>query len=108
MGGSREASLRELLARLIDSSKAFVQAELALVRKTMAAWAGAIKIGAALITLAIVLVNAAVIVLIAALGMALAGWLGMVGGLAAAGAIALLSAGVLIWLAIRCFKQVTR
>lgn len=103
MGGRQDVSLRELLARLIDSAKAFAQAEIALVRATAAAWAGAVKIGAALIAVALVLALSGAIVLLAAFGVALGHWLGLAGGLAVAAVIALLIAGLLLWLAARRF-----
>ncbi|WP_293972675.1 phage holin family protein [Sphingomonas sp.] len=108
MGASHEASLRELLARLIEAGRAFAQAEIALVRKTVAAWAGAAKIGAALIIVALILANAAVIVLVAALGMALARWIGPAGGLAVAALIALIVAGLLGWLAAKRFSEMLK
>jgi uncharacterized membrane protein len=101
--GTPEASFRELLSRLIDSAKAFAQAEVALVKKTAAAWAGAAAIGAGLVLVALILVIAAVIVLVAALGMTLAIWVGTPGGLAIAAVIALVLAGLLGWLAYRRF-----
>lgn len=101
MRGTDEASLRELVARLIDSTKAFVQAEVALVRRTFTVWAGAAKAAAILFVIALILVNAAVIVLLAALGMALATWLGTAGGLAVAALIGLAAAGLLGWIGAR-------
>ncbi len=108
MRGNNEASLRELIARLVDSAKAFAQAEIALVRKTVSAWAGAAAIGAALTVTALLLVGAAIVVLVAALGMTLAMWIGVPGGLAVAGLIALASAGLLAWLAVRRFTTMVK
>ncbi len=108
MGGNNEASLRELLARLIDSGKAFIEAEIALVRGAVRAWAGAAKIIAALTLVAFALVNAALVVLLVALGMALAKWLGMAGGLAVAALIALLVAGLLGRMAVLRLKSLVR
>lgn len=105
MGGNNEASLRELLVRLIGSAKAFVEAEVALVRDTVRAWAGAAKMIAALAVMAFALVNAALVVMLVALGMALAKWLGMAGGLALAALIALLVAGLLGRLAVLRLKM---
>ena len=100
--------MRDLAARLIESGKAWAQAEITLVRMTALRWAEAAKIGAVLVVLALILVNAAVIVLVAALGMALAAWLGTAGGLAVAAILALLLAGLLGWLAVRRFMRAAR
>jgi hypothetical protein len=108
VGGNNEASLRELLARLIGSAKAFVEAEVALVRGTVRAWAGAAKMIAAFTVIAFALVNAALVVLLVALGMALATWLGMAGGLAVAALIALLVAGLLGRIAVLRLKALAR
>jgi high-affinity K+ transport system ATPase subunit B len=108
VGGSNEASLRDLIARLIQSGKAFVEAEIALVLGAVRAWAGAAMIIAALALVAFILVNAAIVVLLAALGMALATWLGMAGGLAVAALIALLVAGLLCWIAFLRVKALVR
>ncbi len=102
-GGDQGESLRDLIARLIDSGKAYLRAELQLVRKTVklrlieARTLAVFGIGAA------VLAQAGVVALVAALGLALAPLLGPAGGLAAAGGLALLVAGVLGWLAVRHF-----
>lgn len=108
MRGTHEPSLGELVGRLIDSGKAFVQAEIAVVRRTFAIWSGAAKVSAVFMVAAMLLINAAVIVLVAAFGMALAKWLGVAGGLAAAAFVVLLIAGLLVWLAIRRLASVAK
>ena len=102
-GDQGDLSLRDLIARLIDSAKAYLRAEVALIKKTVEVRLGQAKPAAAFAIGAILLVQAAVVILLAALGMALATWLGAAGGLAAAGLIALSVAGLLVWLAIRKF-----
>lgn len=96
-----EESLRELVARLIDSGKAYAQAEVALVKTTVSVRAAQAKPAAIFGVIAILLVQAALTVLVAALGMALAQWLTPAGGLAAGAVIALLIAGLLGWMAAR-------
>lgn len=96
-------SLRDLIARLIDSAKAYVRAEIALVKKTVEVRLDQVKPAAAFVIGAIMLTQATLVILLAALGMALATWLGTAGGLAVAGLIGLLIAGLLVWLAIGRF-----
>jgi protein-S-isoprenylcysteine O-methyltransferase Ste14 len=96
-------SLRDLIARLIDSGKAYLRAEVTLVRKTVEVRLEQAKPAAAFAIGAVLLVQAALVVLLAALGLALGTWLGPAGGLAVAGLFALALAGLLIWLAARRF-----
>jgi asparagine N-glycosylation enzyme membrane subunit Stt3 len=103
VGDHGELSLRDLIARLIDSAKAYVRAEVALVKKTVEVRLDQAKPAAAFAIGAVMLVQAALVILLAALGMGLATWLGTAGGLAAAGLIGLLIAGLLIRLAISRF-----
>ncbi|NIJ06838.1 small-conductance mechanosensitive channel [Sphingomonas vulcanisoli] len=98
--GGKEESVRELIARLIDETKAYVKAEIGVVKSTALAWVDRAKIAVPLIVTAILLVQAALIVLIAAFGMALAAWLGVAGGLAVAAVIVLLIAGVCVGIAV--------
>ena len=94
--GDQGDTLRELIARLIDSGKAYLRAELLLVRTTIKVRLIEAKYVAVFAVAAGLLGLAGVIVLVAALGLALARWLGPAGGLAAAGLIALLAAGLLM------------
>lgn len=96
-----QESLRDLIARLIDSGKAYARAEVALVRQTFVTRIGQIKPAIALAVPAIFIVQAALTVLLVALGFVLARWLGPAGGMALAAVIGLGIAGLLIWLAIR-------
>lgn len=91
--------MRELIARLIDAVRAFAQAEIALVKATAAAWAGAAKVAGVFIAIALLLANAAIIVLLAAFGMTIAIWLGPAAGLAIAAVIGLVLAALFGWLA---------
>lgn len=93
-------SLRDLIARLIDNTKAYMKAEVDLVRTTVKVKLIEARFAAAFVVVALCLVNAATIVLVAALGMALARWLGPAGGLAVAAVLALVIAGVLVKLAV--------
>lgn len=93
--------MRELLARLIDNVRAVALAEIALVKATASAWAGAAKVAALLAVVALLLALAAIIVLLAAFGMTLAIWIGPAAGLALAGLAALALAGLFGWLAAR-------
>ena len=96
-----EESLRELVARLIDSAKAYLTAEVTLVKTMVSVRVARAKPAAIYGVIAILLVQAALTVLIAALGMLLATWLTPAGGLAMGAVIALLIAGLLGWLAAR-------
>ena len=104
-GGEQEISLRDLIARLIDSGKAYAKAELLVVRKTAKLRLVEAKWVAAFAGTAAVLALAGVIVLLAALGLALARWLGPAGGMAAAGLTALIVAAVLVKYAIDHFMD---
>ena len=97
--GGKEESVRELIARLIDETKAYVKAEIAVVKATALAWIGRAKVAVPLIAVAILLLQAALTVLVAALGLALATWLGTAGGLAVAAVIVLLIAGICVGVA---------
>lgn len=103
VGEQGEYSLRDLIARLIDSAKAYLRAEVTLIKKTVEVRLDQAKPAAVFAIAAVMLVQAALIVLLAALGMGLAIWLGTAGGLAVAGLIGLLVSGLLVWLAISRF-----
>ena len=100
-GGGQEESLRDLVARVIDNTKAYLRAEANLLKQTASLWATRAIPAAVLIVIAILLTQAALTVLIAALGWALASWLGVPAGLALAAVITLALAGLLVWLAVR-------
>ncbi|WP_174273183.1 phage holin family protein [Sphingomonas bacterium] len=107
--GSREdQSLRALIARLIDETKAYAKAEIGVVKATAMAWVSPAKIAVPLIVVAILLLQAALTVLVAALGMTLAVWLGTAGGLAVGAVIVLAIAGLLAWIAISRFSKAPR
>jgi hypothetical protein len=99
--GDQGESLRDLIARLIDSAKAYAKAEIMLVKKTVKVIVSQAVPTAALAGAAFLLAQAALVVLVAALGVALATFLGLAGGLAVAGILALLLAGLLGWLALK-------
>ena len=105
--GDQGESLRELIARLIESGQAYVRAEVALVQKTIAVRLEQAKPAAAFAIGALLLALAGLIVLLAALGLAIGAWIGAAGGLAVAGLLALLAAGLLVWLAIGRFTDIT-
>ena len=100
MGGETD-SIGALVTRLIANGKAFARAEIALAKCTALHWFDRAKIALVLLVVALVLVLSAVTVLLAALGMALAIWLGVAGGLAAGGVIGLAVAGILTVIAVR-------
>ena len=100
------ASLRELLARLIEDGKAWATAEIAVVKATATAWITPAKIAVPLVIGAVFLVQAALTVLVIALGAALAAWIGVAGGLAVAALIVLLIAGGMVGIAITRFGKV--
>jgi hypothetical protein len=92
--------LRALVSMLIEDGKKWVAAEIVVFNATAHALIKVSKVAAPLAIVAIMLVQAALTVLVAALGMALARWLGVAGGLAAGACVALLSIGGLIAAAI--------
>jgi len=108
MDGGETESLRDLAARVIDNGKAYLRAELTLVRQTMATKAALIGPAVAMIVAAILLVQAALTVLAASLGFLLARWLGLAGGLGVAALIVLAVAGLLVWVAIHRIKSIPK
>ncbi len=99
LGGGQE-SVRELIARLIDETKAYVKAEVTVVKATTFAYLRRAQVAVPLIIVAVLLLQAALTVLVAALGLALAHWLGAAGGLAVAAVIVLVIAGICVSIAI--------
>jgi len=106
--GETQESLRDLAARLIDNGKAYAQAELTLVKLTVADKAAKVAPAAGFLVVAIILVQAAVTVLAAALGLFLGRWLGLPGGFAIAAFLVLLVAALLAWLALQRIKGITK
>ena len=102
------APLRELAARLIDNGKAYVRAELNLVKTTVSTKAGQAGPAVGMIVVAIVLIQAAVTVLAAALGLLLARWLGLPGGFAVAALLVLVVAALLVWVAVARIKGIAK
>ena len=101
MGGDSGESIGALVARLIESAKIYVRAEITLVKRTVLGWIGRAKPALVFLVVALVLVLSSVTIALAALGMALAHWLGIPGGLAVAALIGLGIAGTLAALAVR-------
>lgn len=95
-----ERSLRELIAGSIDSAKAYVRAEVTLVKQTATTMVERVRPAAIFIVIAVFLLQAGLTILVAALGMTAAIWLGPAGGLAVGGVVALVIAGLLAWLAL--------
>lgn len=106
--GEEPESLRELAARVIDNSKAYVRAEITLAKQTAVTKASQAAMPAVLVVAGIVLVQAAITILAAALGLLLAHWLGPAGGLAVAALIVLALAGLLVWIAVNQIKRIAR
>ena len=106
--GEQPASLRELAARVIDNGKAYIRAEVTLVKATVTTKASQAGPAIGLIVTAIVLIQAALTVLVASLGLLLARWLGLPGGFAAAAVLVLLVAGMLGLTAVKRFKGIVK
>jgi hypothetical protein len=104
--GEEPESLRDLAGRVIDNTKAYVRAEVALVKQTAITKASQAAVPAALIVAEIVLVQAAVTVLAAALGLWLGHWLGLAGGFAVAALIGLALSGLLVWIAVERIRRI--
>jgi hypothetical protein len=99
------ASLRELVARLINDGKAYAIAEIAVVKATINKWLAPAKTAVPLVIVALLLVQAALTVLVAALGYTIAIWIGPAGGFAIAAVVALLIAGGLVAYAVSKFPK---
>lgn len=104
----KDESLRDLIARLIESVRDYARAEIALVKQTAASWVGAAKPAIAFVVVAILLVQASLTVLVAAAGVGIGHWLGLAGGLAVGAVLGLVAAGLLVYLAIRQFSGMSK
>jgi hypothetical protein len=104
--GDEPESLRELAGRVIDNTKAYVRAEVTLVKQTAVTKASQAAIPAALVVIAVVLLQAAITVLAAALGLLFARWLGSAGGLAVAALVVLAISGLLVWIAVNRIRRI--
>jgi hypothetical protein len=102
---AEQESLRDLVARVIENTKAYIRAELALQKARAATWVGRAGPAIGLVIGALLIVQASLTVLIAALGWLLALRLGSAGGFAVAALIGLVIAGLVGWIGI---KQLTR
>lgn len=94
-------SLRDLIAHLVDSGKAYARAEITYVKSVATARISAAAVGIGLAIVSLLFVQAALTVLLVALGMALARWLGFAAGFAVAALVGFLLAGLLAWLGVR-------
>lgn len=102
----KEESLRDLFARVIDNAKAYLKAELTLIRTNVSVRVGQVAPAIGFVIVAILIVQSALTVLIAALGLAFAAWIGIAGGLAVAALIGLAIAALLGWLSITRFRKI--
>ena len=98
-GGDNGETLRDLIVRLIESAREYLRAEILVAKQTAIEWVERARPAIIFIAIAFLLALAASIVLLASLGMALAHWIGVAGGLAVASLLALGVAGLLVWLA---------
>jgi hypothetical protein len=101
-------SLRVLVARLIDTTQAYVKAEIALAKARVRARLGALVPVAALVLTGLVLAQASLAVLIVAAGALLARWIGWPGGLALAGLIGMTLGGILTWAGFKSLKDIIK
>jgi hypothetical protein len=96
-GNTAETSIGELFGRLGDEGRAFVQAELGLVKAIARHRIGAARNGAIALVAGILLINAALIALIVSIVLALATRVGpLLGGLITFVGVAIV-AGLMIW-----------
>ena len=96
-GKPHESSIGELFGRVGDDARAFVTAELGLVKAIARHRIGAARNGAIALVVAILLVNAALITLIVSIALALATKMGpLLGGIVTFVGVAIL-AGLLAW-----------
>jgi hypothetical protein len=96
-GPAGEESLRDLLMRAIENGKAYLRAEVAVIKVTASTRAGQAGPALGLVVGALLIVQASLTVLIASLGALLALWLGWPGGLALAALVGLVVAGAIAW-----------
>jgi hypothetical protein len=99
-------SLRELAGRVIDNIKAYVRAEVTLAKQTAVTKASQAAVPAALVVVAVLLLQAAITVLAAALGLLFARWLGPAGGFAVAALLVLAISGLLVWIAVQQIRRI--
>jgi hypothetical protein len=107
-GDPGQESLRDLASGVLDDGKAYVRAELALVKQTALAKVQQAITPAILFVVAIFLLQAAITILAAALGYLLAIWLGLPGGFAVAALLVILLAGGLALLGARRIKDLLK
>jgi protein-S-isoprenylcysteine O-methyltransferase Ste14 len=101
-----EESLKQIVSRVIDDGKDYARAEANLVKQIALAKVNAIRPAAIMLVVAVFLLQAALTVLAAALGMTLAIWLGVPGGLAVGALLVLAVVGLLAWLAVNRLKRI--
>jgi hypothetical protein len=103
-----EESLRDLLMRVIDNTKAYVRAEINLVKTTVSTKAGKAGPALGLLVVALLVIQASLTVLVVALGALLACWIGWPAGLGLAAVIGFAMSGILAWTAYKKLMGVFR
>jgi hypothetical protein len=101
-------SLRDLVARLIDTTRAYLKAEIVLAKARVRARIGALLPVVALVLTGMVLAQASLAVLIVAAGALFARWIGWAGGLALAGLLGLLLGALLAWAGYKTLKDMIK
>ena len=99
-------SIGALFSRLIDRAGDFIRAEIAFYKEAVARKLNQAKLSVVLGIVAVMIVQASLTVLLVALGLGVAHWIGLAGGVAVAGLLGLAAAGLCVYLAILRIKSV--
>jgi hypothetical protein len=103
-----DETLPGLVSRIIENLKAYIRAEVQLIKVTASTKAGLAFPAVGLFIVALVFLQVALTVFTLALGALLAIWLGWAGGLAVAALVALTVAGLFAWIGARRMTRAFR
>ncbi len=97
----RDEPIGTLLSQAIERARDLARAEVAYYRAVATDKATALARPAILLVVALLIVQASLTTLVVSLGVAVAAWLGLAGGLLVAAVVGLALAGLLAWIASR-------
>ena len=100
-----ERSIGDLIEQVLDDALDYGRAELELLRARAQELVGSYVRAAILFAIAAVLALAGIVTLFVGIGIALARWIGPLGGAVASTLLAAGIAGLLVWLALRDLKE---
>ena len=90
-----------LVTRAIEDGKAYARAEIDFYKHMALVRVAGLKVAAIFAVVAIFLVQSSLTTLLIGVGLALASWLGVAGGVLAAAVLGFVISGLLLWLAVR-------